>query len=86
MLEISIQGDTSDCGEPPVDFKTKVPFWPGKARTVQVRPKWNFFKSTGGSSQPDMSPCRATHNPIAYSDTFLNSQLTFPIMNKYWIE
>ena len=24
-----IQGDTSGCDEPPVDFKTRVPFWPG---------------------------------------------------------
>ena len=27
----SIQGDHSACDEPPVDFKTKVPFWPGLA-------------------------------------------------------
>ena len=26
-----IQGDTSDCAKPPVDFKTKVLFWPGLA-------------------------------------------------------
>ena len=25
------QGDTSHCLKPPVDFKTKVPFWPGLA-------------------------------------------------------
>ena len=24
-----IQGDTSCCDKPPVDFKTKFPFWPG---------------------------------------------------------
>ena len=24
-----VQGDHSACGEPPVDFKTKVPLWPG---------------------------------------------------------
>ena len=24
-----IQGDHSACGEPPIDFKAKVPFWPG---------------------------------------------------------
>ena len=32
-----VQGDTSGCGDPPVDFKTKVPFrpglsWPGQAK------------------------------------------------------
>ena len=27
-----LQGDHSPCGEPPVDFKTKVQFWPGLAR------------------------------------------------------
>ena len=26
-----IQGDPSACDEPPVDFKTKVPFWPDLA-------------------------------------------------------
>ena len=26
-----VQGDHSTCGEPPVDFKTQVPFWPGLA-------------------------------------------------------
>ena len=25
----TVQGDHSACGEPPVDFRTKVPFWPG---------------------------------------------------------
>ena len=29
ILAKEIQGDTSGCDEPPVDFKTKVPFWPG---------------------------------------------------------
>ena len=31
-----LQGDTSGCDEPPVDFKTKVPFWPGLARMELV--------------------------------------------------
>ena len=51
----NIQGDTSGCDEPPVDIKTKVPVWPG-----QDRPGQNgtfVLKSTGGSSQPDVSPC-----------------------------
>ena len=29
LLFESIQGDTSGCAKPPVDFKTKVLFWPG---------------------------------------------------------
>ena len=33
-----LQGDHSTCSKPPVDFKTKLPFWPG-----QARPKRNFF-------------------------------------------
>ena len=28
LLQV-IQGDHSTCSKPPVDFKTKVPFWPG---------------------------------------------------------
>ena len=27
--EHSVQGDHSPCAKPPVDFRTKVPFWPG---------------------------------------------------------
>ena len=37
-----ILGDPSLCLKPPVDFKTKVPFWPGLARSGQARPKRNF--------------------------------------------
>ena len=47
----SIQGDHSACGEPPVDFKTKVPFWPALAwpgqsgtfvlKSTGVLNKWN---------------------------------------------
>ena len=28
-----MQGDTSGCAKPPVDLKTKVPLWPGQAKT-----------------------------------------------------
>ena len=30
--EMSLQGDSSRSSKPPVDIKTKVPFWPGLAR------------------------------------------------------
>ena len=30
-----VQGDHSTCSKPPVDFKTKVPFWPGQARPMR---------------------------------------------------
>ena len=53
----NVQGDTSVCDEPPVDFKTKVLFWPGLSWPGQ---NGTFvLKSTGGSSQPDhdVSPC-----------------------------
>ena len=33
----AIQGDTSRCLKPPVDFKTKVPFWPRQVRTTQAK-------------------------------------------------
>ena len=32
-----VQDDTSGWAKPPIDIKTKVPFWP-----VHVRPKWNL--------------------------------------------
>ena len=36
---VVIQGDTSGCAKPPVDFKTKVPFWPGLVlRNLMCRP------------------------------------------------
>ena len=46
-----VQGDTSRCAKPPVDFKTKVPLWLGQNRTF-------VLKSTGGFAQRDVSPCR----------------------------
>ena len=47
---MSVQGDTSGCTKPPIDFKTKVPLWPGQNGTF-------VLKSTGGFVQPDVSPC-----------------------------
>ena len=41
----SLQGDPSGSSQPPIDFKTKVPFWPF------------VLKSTGGCELPDGSPC-----------------------------
>ena len=38
----SVQGDLSACGESPVDFKTKVPFWPGQARPSQAKAELLF--------------------------------------------
>ena len=32
-----VQGDHSACAKPPVDFKTKVPLWPGQARADQAK-------------------------------------------------
>ena len=29
FVTIEIQGDHSPCAKPPVDYETKVPFWPG---------------------------------------------------------
>ena len=53
--KLLIQGDTSGCAKPPIDFKTKFPLWPGQARPGQN----GFFvlMSTGGFAQRDGSPC-----------------------------
>ena len=32
QMNEDIQGDRAACAKPPVDFKTKVPLWPGEAR------------------------------------------------------
>ena len=37
LYTMSIQGDHSACAKPPVDFKTKVPLWPGQARADQAK-------------------------------------------------
>ena len=39
---IHIQGDHSTCSKPPVDFRTKVPFWLGQARTGQTKAELLF--------------------------------------------
>ena len=46
--DLYVQGDTSCCLKPPVDFKTKVPFWSGQARTGQARSKRNFCFEVNG--------------------------------------
>ena len=33
----NLQSDNYTCSKPPVDFKTKVPFWPGQGRTGQAK-------------------------------------------------
>ena len=40
---MDIQGDTSGCGEHPVDFKTKVPFWPGLSWPGQSKTELLFL-------------------------------------------
>ena len=46
-----VQGDTSRA-KPPVDSKTKVPFWPAPDQSGTL-----VLKSTGGFAQRDVSPC-----------------------------
>ena len=57
MLRTIVQGDHSACAKPPVDFKTKVPLWPGQARPSQSRTF--VLKSAGGFAQAEWSPCNA---------------------------
>ena len=40
--ELHLQGDNYTCSKPPVDFKTKVPFWPGQGRTGQAKAELVF--------------------------------------------
>ena len=51
-----VQGDTSGCGEHPVEIIIKVPFWPGQARLGQNGTL--VLMSMGCLPQPDVSPCR----------------------------
>ena len=37
-----LQGDTSGCGEPPVDIKTTVPFWPGLSWPGQAKQNFSY--------------------------------------------
>ena len=55
ISSIHLQGDHSPCAKPPVDFKTKVPLWPGQGRSGQ---NGTFVsKSTGGFAQGEWSLC-----------------------------
>ena len=37
-----VQGDRAACAKPPVDFKTKVPFWLGLAWPIKVKAELLF--------------------------------------------
>ena len=56
FVNLILQGDTSDsgCAKPPVDFKGKVPFWPGLTWPGQSRTV--VLKLMGGFAEPDVSP------------------------------
>ena len=49
-----VQGDTSGCGEPPVDFKTKVLFWPGPCKLSRCTSEQNrrLQDQVDNSTQP----------------------------------
>ena len=64
-MQDKVQGDHSACGEPPVDFKTKVPLWPGLARPGQ---NGTFvLKSMGSSSQAEWSPCTSFYSRAVWA-------------------
>ena len=60
LQAVSIQGDHSACAKPPVDFKTKVPLWPGLAL-----PNWDFC-----FAQAEWSPCTPLKN---FQEIMMNS-------------
>ena len=37
-----VQGDHSPCAKPRIDFKTKVPLWPGQVRAGQAKTELLF--------------------------------------------
>ena len=41
-ITVYIQGDPSRCLKSPVDFRTKVPFWPGQVKTGQAKTELMF--------------------------------------------
>ena len=41
--DMQLQGDTSGCAKPPVDFKTKVPLLPGQARAGKAKTELLFL-------------------------------------------
>ena len=53
FILLDIKGDKSGCGEPHIDLKTKVPFWPVLAWPAQNGTL--ALMSMGGSPQPDVS-------------------------------
>ena len=59
LQKFNVQGDNSTCSKPPVDFKTKVLFWPGQSRT-------SVLKSMGGFKQVELSPCTIQLSIIIY--------------------
>ena len=42
LSRLHVQGDTESWPKPPVDFKAKVPFWLGLARTGQAKAELLF--------------------------------------------
>ena len=42
IAHLHIRGDPSPCAKPPVDFKIKVPLWPGQARAGQAKVELYF--------------------------------------------
>ena len=57
--ESYLQGDTSRCLKHPVDFKTKVPFWPGLTWLVEKSVRISLMKccSVAGCDQDDGGNC-----------------------------
>ena len=41
-LNSDVQGDTSGCAKPPVDFKTKATLWPDQSRPGQAKAELLF--------------------------------------------
>ena len=69
----SLQGDPSRWPKPPVDFKSKVPIWPGLAALAWPGQSGTLLlKSTGGFGQRDGSPCTNIAFQICQILTFFN--------------
>ena len=65
-----VQGDTSGCDEPPVDFITKVPFWPGLSWPGQAKTELLFW------SQREVRHNHMCHPVTCYS-VLIVGQKTF---------
>ena len=50
-FDTELQVDNYACSKPPVDFKTKVPFWPGQGQDMSGQSGTFGLKSTGGFEQ-----------------------------------